>query len=235
MKIIGSSPNRVDAFDKVTGKAKYAPDLLPPHALEAKVLHSTIANGWVREFDLSEAWKVEGVVDIVTCFDVPDIQYPTAGHPWSNVPTKQDICDRKLLNTRVRQYADDIAAVIAETELAAIEAVRKIKVVYEELPVILDVKESLENTEFPLHEERPDNIVNKTSYEIGDFEEAIKEKGLTRISGTYRRWSPTPHRAGKLVRLRRSGKIVVVSATQIPTSSEGWSGKPSESIGERFG
>ncbi|HPX28252.1 MAG TPA: xanthine dehydrogenase molybdenum-binding subunit XdhA [Sphaerochaeta sp.] len=218
MKIIGSSPDRVDAFDKVTGKAKYTSDLLPPHALEAKVLHSTIANGWVREFDLSEAWKVEGVVDIVTCFDVPDIQYPTAGHPWSNVPAKQDISDRKLLNTRVRCYSDDIAAVIAETELAAIEAVRKIKVVYEELPVILDVKESLANTAFPLHEERPDNIVNKTSYEIGDFEEAIKEKGLTRISGTYD--CPVVSHChiepANSFAYEEAGKIVIVSGTQIP-------------------
>jgi xanthine dehydrogenase molybdenum-binding subunit len=114
MEIIGTSLKRVDAFDKVTGKAKYTPDLIPPHALVAKVLHSTIANGWVKDFDLSEAWNVEGVVEIVTCFDVPDIQFPTAGHPWSTDPKHQDIADRKLLNARVRCYADDIAAVIAE-------------------------------------------------------------------------------------------------------------------------
>ncbi len=53
MQIIGSSAKRVDAFDKVTGKAKYTPDTVPAHALWAKVLHSTIANGWVKEFDLA--------------------------------------------------------------------------------------------------------------------------------------------------------------------------------------
>src|SRR5690554_5973892 len=109
MAIVGRSLNRVDAVDKVTGKAKYTLDLVPPHTLVAKVLHSTIANGVVRSFNLEEAWKVPGVVDIVTCFDVPDIQFPTAGHPWSTVEAYQDIADRKLLNTRVRLYGDDIA------------------------------------------------------------------------------------------------------------------------------
>src|SRR5690554_7118670 len=106
MAIIGQRLNRVDASDKVTGKAKYTGDLVSPHALIAKVLRSTIANGVVKSFNLDEAWKVDGVVDIVTCFDVPDIQFPTAGHPWSTVKKFQDVSDRKLLNQRVRVYGD---------------------------------------------------------------------------------------------------------------------------------
>ena len=73
MQIIGSSATRVDAFDKVTGKAKYIPDTVPADALYAKVLLSAIANGWVKEFDLAEAWNTEGVIDISTFHAVPDI------------------------------------------------------------------------------------------------------------------------------------------------------------------
>ena len=43
---VGKSVPRVDAFDKVTGRARYADDLCPRPVLEAKILHSTIANGW---------------------------------------------------------------------------------------------------------------------------------------------------------------------------------------------
>ncbi|MFA7370997.1 MAG: xanthine dehydrogenase molybdenum-binding subunit XdhA, partial [Sphaerochaetaceae bacterium] len=185
MAIIGKSLNRVDASDKVTGKAKYTGDLVSPHALVAKVLHSTIANGVVKAFDLEQAWQVPGVVDIVTCFDVPDIQFPTAGHPWSTVEKYQDIADRKLLNTRVRLYGDDIAAVIAEDEIAAQRAIKKIKVTYDEYKPILTVKEALENTEIPIHEEFPDNIVRQSSWEIGNFEEASKQPGLIKVEGEY--------------------------------------------------
>ena len=101
MDIIGKSLSRVDAKEKVTGTAKYTGDLVSSHALIAKVLHSEFANGTITSFDLSEAWKVPGVVDIVTCFDVPSIQFPTAGHPWSTDKKHQDIADRLLLNRRV--------------------------------------------------------------------------------------------------------------------------------------
>ncbi|HZJ88942.1 MAG TPA: molybdopterin cofactor-binding domain-containing protein, partial [Sphaerochaeta sp.] len=218
MKIIGSSAKRVDAFDKVTGKAKYTPDTVPAHALYAKVVHSTIANGWVRSFDLSEAWEVEGVVDIVTCFDVPDIQFPTAGHPWSTVPQYQDIADRKLLNERVRVYGDDVAAVVAVSQLAADLAASKIVVTYEALPPMLSVEEALAEGASVLHEEYPDNILKETSYEIGDFATAITEKGLTKISGSYQ----TPVVSHCHIEPANSwaymeaGKIVVVAATQIP-------------------
>jgi xanthine dehydrogenase molybdenum-binding subunit len=218
MNIIGQSLKRVDAYDKVTGKAKYTQDLLSEHALVAKVLHSTIANGWVRDFDLSEAWKVEGVVDIVTCFEVPDIQFPTAGHPWSTDPKHQDIADRKLLNARVRCYADDIAAVIAETEIAAEEALKKIKVVYEEYEPILSMQDAMKEGAVPIHEERPNNIVVKSGYEIGSFEEAIKEEGLIKVVGDY----DTPivshcHiESANSFAYMESDKIVVVSSTQIP-------------------
>jgi xanthine dehydrogenase molybdenum-binding subunit len=218
MKIIGKALNRVDSYDKVTGKAKYTADLVGKHTLVAKVLHSTIANGLVKSFDLKEAWQVEGVVDIVTCFDVPDIEFPTAGHPWSTVQKYQDIADRKLLNTRVRLYGDDIAAVIAETELVAIEAIKKIKVEYEEYTPLLTIEDALQNTSIPIHEEKPDNIVVKSAWEIGSFEEAIKEKDLLKFSGTYE----TPivqhcHLENAIsFAYEEAGKIVVVSATQIP-------------------
>lgn len=50
MNIVGKSVNRVDAYGKVTGEAKYTADLEPKDCLCAKVVHSTIANGLVKSF-----------------------------------------------------------------------------------------------------------------------------------------------------------------------------------------
>ena len=58
-------------------------------------------------------------------------------------PHHQAVADRHLLNRHVRYYGDDVCAVIAENEVAAMQAVRAIQVEYEELPFVLDVQLSL--------------------------------------------------------------------------------------------
>ena len=144
MNIVGRSEVRVDAFDKATGRTKYYDDLAPKDALLVRIKHSTIAHGFVKSVDISKAEKIPGVVKILTCFDVPDIPFPTAGHPWSMDPSHQDIADRHLLNRHVRYYGDDVCAVIAEDEVSAMQGVRALKVEYEELPFVLDVQKAME-------------------------------------------------------------------------------------------
>ena len=155
MGIVGKSEVRVDAFDKVTGRTKYYDDLAPKDALIVKIKHSTIAHGFVKSIDKSAAEKIPGVVKILTCFDVPNIPFPTAGHPWSMDPAHQDVADRLLLNRHVRYYGDDVCAVIAEDEVAAMQAVRAIQVEYEELPFVLDAQESMKDGAPLIHEEYP--------------------------------------------------------------------------------
>ena len=99
MGIIGQSVTRVDAPDKVTGRAKYTDDIADKSALIAKVLHSTIAHGYVKSIDTSEAERIKGVVKIVTCFDVPDIPFPTTGHPWSIRTLRTGCCSTAMCAT----------------------------------------------------------------------------------------------------------------------------------------
>lgn len=218
MGIIGQSVTRVDAPDKVTGRAKYTDDIADKSALIAKVLHSTIAHGYVKSIDTSEAEKIAGVVKIVTCFDVPDIPFPTAGHPWSTDPHHQDVADRLLLNRHVRYYGDDVAAVVARDEVSAMQAIRAIKVEYEELPFVLDPIEAMQDGAPQLHEGFDHNILAHTSYEDGNYEEAIKEPGLIVID----KWYNTPtvqhcHIENHICyAYEEAGKINVVSSTQIP-------------------
>ena len=80
---VGSSVTRVDAFDKVTGRTKYYEDRMPAGALYMRIKHSEIAHGFVKSIDTAAAEAIDGVMKVLTCFDVPDIPFPTAGHPWS--------------------------------------------------------------------------------------------------------------------------------------------------------
>ncbi|MDO4547568.1 MAG: xanthine dehydrogenase molybdenum-binding subunit XdhA [Clostridia bacterium] len=218
MQNVGRNAPRVDAYEKVTGRAKYTDDYFDRPALVAKVCHSTIANGVVKSIDISKAAEVPGVVKIVTCFDVPEIDFPTAGHPWSTDVKHQDIADRRLLNRRVRYYGDDIAAVVAEDEVAAARAIRLMKVEYEEFKPLLTPEDAMSKDAMPVHDIRPDNIIASTDFNIGDYDEAISQPGIVSAKGTFdimavkhcHMENPTSYA------YMESGRIVVVSGTQIP-------------------
>lgn len=215
---VGKSVARVDAFDKVTGRCKYADDMCDKSALIVKLVRSTIGHGIVKEVDISEAEKIKGVVKIVTCFDVPKIYFPTAGHPWSIEESHQDVADRLLLTDHPRFYGDDIVAVVAEDEISANKACAKVKIEYEELPVVTDVQKAMEDGAPQLHEKFKNNILNHTSNRFGNFEEAIKEEGLIKFDN----WYDTPtvqhcHIENHICyAYEDNGRIVCVTSTQIP-------------------
>ena len=186
--VVGKSVHRVDALDKVTGRAKYTDDLADKSALVVKILHSSIAHGFVKSIDTSAAAKIDGVVYIATCFDVPNLPFPTAGHPWSTDPHHQDIADRLLLNRHVRYYGDEIAAVVARDEIAATQAVRALRVEYDEQPFVLDPIKAMADEAPQLHDEFPHNILAHTHISDGNYEEAIQEPGLIRMED----WFETP-------------------------------------------
>ena len=217
---VGKSIARVDAFDKVTGRTKYTDDLCDAGAYVAKIVHSTIAHGKVLSVDTSEAEKIEGVVKIVTCFDLGQYRnyFPTAGHPWSTDVSHQDVADRLLLTDEVKFYGDDVAAVIAENEVAANQALRAIKVEYEEYPVVTDVLEAMKDGAPQIHKDYPNNILKHTSLSRGNYAEAIKEEGLTVVD----RWYNTEpvqhcHIENFICYAYAEGKrITIVASTQIP-------------------
>ena len=222
---IGRSIHRVDAYDKVTGRAMYTDDLRGQGALVAKILHSTIANGLVTGMDLTEARAVPGVVKILTCFDVPDIQYPTPGHPWSVEEAHQDVSDRKLLNRRVRIHGDDIAVVVAEDEIAAQKALDAIRVTYEEYPVYTTPEAAMAPGALAIHDEHPDNILKHTLFNVitpgaavKDVDEVFADPAWRIFSGSYDTQAVQHcHIENPVSYAWMEGeRIVVVSSTQIP-------------------
>lgn len=231
MRVVGKETQRVDAWGKVSGEAKYSADLEPRDIYHGKVVHSTIANGLVKKFDLEEALSVPGVIKIVTCFDVPDCQFPTAGHPWSVEEKHRDICDRRILNQRVRIYGDDIAAVIAEDEVAAARAARLVKVEYEVYETIVTVEAAMAEGATPLHPDiRKDNVIVHSHMTMGEKDFTFDE-GLRRAKETYGEENivcveadyETPRISHCHIELPVSwaymdvnGKVTVTSSTQIP-------------------
>lgn len=216
---VGKKVTRVDAHDKAMGRTRYTDDLCDKSAYIIRVLHSTIANGRVISIDTSEAEKIPGVVKIFTCFDLKEKHYfPTAGHPWSTDPSHQDVADRLIMTERVRFYGDDIGAVVAEDEVAAAQALRAIKVEYEEYPFVMDVQDAMKEDAPQIHENYPGNVLKHTMIRKGNYEEAIREPGLIKVEG----WYSTPtvqhcHIENFICTAQMEGeRISMLSSTQIP-------------------
>lgn len=217
-KSVGKSVTRVDAREKATGRARYTDDLCGREALVVKICHSAIAHGFVKSVDTAAAEAIPGVVKVLTCFDVPDIPFPTAGHPWSTDPGHQDVADRLLLNRHVRYYGDEVAVVIAGDEVAAAQGVRALKVEYEELPFVLDVQEAMKDSAPQLHEKYENNVLGHSDVRRGDYEAARQEPGLIKVEGWYD--TPTVQHCHienhACFAYEEAGRMVVVSSTQIP-------------------
>ena len=107
---------------------------------------------------------------------------------------------------------------VARDEVSAAQAIRAIKVEYEELPFVLDPIEAMRDGAPQIHEGFDHNILAHTSYEDGNYAEAIKEPGLIVVD----KWYNTPtvqhcHIENHICyAYEEAGKINVVSSTQIP-------------------
>lgn len=138
-KYIGKSLIRPDAIQKVIGKAQYLDDLRLPGLLHAAILHPEYAHALILSVDTSEAEKMPGVVKVVTGKD-------------SKILYGDNIRDiSPMAVDRVRHIGDHVAAVIAETKQQAQEAVKKIRVQYQPLPVYTDARQALAKDAVLIH------------------------------------------------------------------------------------
>jgi CO/xanthine dehydrogenase Mo-binding subunit len=130
-RCIGTSVPRVDALDKVTGEARYVADLSFPGMLHAKVLRSPHAHARIVRLDTAAAAAMPGVHAVATGADLP----------WWVGECLRD--QRPMAVEKARFAGEPVAAVIAESEDAALAALDAIRVEYEPLPAVLDARDAL--------------------------------------------------------------------------------------------
>ena len=181
--------------------------------------------------------------EAIRCGEGPDLlrcaqlSLPHGGHPWSTDPAHQDVADRLLLNRHVRYYGDDIAAVIAEDEVAAAQAVRALKVEYEELPFVLDAQKAMEPDAPQIHEDCPGNVLKHTDIRGATISRPSKSRGSSRSRGgtTPPRFSTATSRTTGALPMRRQAGWWWSPPPRSPTSSAGWWGRPWACPGARYG
>src|SRR6266568_7900555 len=133
---VGRSLPRLEARDKVTGRAEYTHTMRLPGMLHGKVFRSTVAHGRIKSIDVSGAKKVPGVYRVVTSEDVrkviPEPYYGPAFH------------DQPILALgKVHYVGEPVAVVLAADPHVAEEAAQLIVAEYDELPAVFDEVEAM--------------------------------------------------------------------------------------------
>jgi len=132
--VVGSSPSRVDAADKVVGRALFGTDVSLSGMLVGKVLRSPHAHARILSIDTSRAEALPGVYAVVTAADLPPLMVE-----GEDAIGEQQFRDRVLAGDKVLFEGHPVAAVAARTQAIAEEALQLIDVAYEVLPAVVDV------------------------------------------------------------------------------------------------
>ena len=206
---VGVSIPRVDAVDKVTGRAQYTADIHLPNMIHGKILGSAIAHGIVKRVDVSKARVLPGVIAVLTGANVPDTTYGVS-------PARYD--EHVLAKEKVRHVGDPVAAVAAIDERTAELALRLVDVEYEELPAVFDPASAIADGAPLLHERYKRNINTHVEQSFGDVEKALAESHHVReetFTGNSVYQSPLePH--ASIATWDSDGTLVLYSSTQVP-------------------
>ena len=139
LRYVGKPTGKIDGDALVAGDRLFVEDKVQDHAYALHVLRSPFAHAYIKAIDTSEAEKLEGVVDIITAFNCPDIYYMQAGQGYPE-PSPYD---RRLFNKKVRHVGDRVAAIIAKNEETALKAASLIKVEYDPIKPVFTVEEAM--------------------------------------------------------------------------------------------
>ena len=207
--VVGRSVPKKDAPAKATGSATYTGDIRLPGMLRGKLLGSAHPHARVLSVDTREAEKLPGVHAVITWKDVPRVPYGVS-------PARYD--EEVLASDRVRHVGDAIAAVAAEDDATAEQAIALIKVEYEVLPAVFGVEEALADGAPLLHEAYPGNVNTEIHQEFGDLEKGFAEADVVRTDvfrGQRAMQSPLETHTS-LARAEADGGLTLWTANQAP-------------------
>jgi putative selenate reductase molybdopterin-binding subunit len=207
----------------VRGAARYTFDTAMQGMLHIKMLRSPHPHAKIVSIDKAAALAVPGVHAVLTHEDAPAKLFSTARHEV----VEMDPDDTRVLDTVVRFIGQKVAAVIAETEAAAEEGCRRLKVGYDILPAVFDPADAVAQGAPAIHPDKTpehrvaaagQNIVAQAHGEFGDVAAALAASAAT-YEGTFTT-QRVQHAAlethGGLAWVDADGVLNVRSSTQTP-------------------
>jgi putative selenate reductase molybdopterin-binding subunit len=162
--VVGRSLPRVDAREKVTGKAPYAYDMHLPGMLWGEILRSPYAHAKIGAIDTFEAEQIPGVVAVYTQADMPQAKFGAF---------VQD--ETALADGVVRYQGEGVAAVIAVDEETALRGIEAIEVAYEPIEGVYDPEEAMAEGAPLIHEGAERNVAAHNRVAAGDIDAGFAE------------------------------------------------------------
>ncbi|TDT63664.1 xanthine dehydrogenase family protein molybdopterin-binding subunit [Fonticella tunisiensis] len=225
MKEVNKSVPKKDGMGLTVGKPAYTEDLAPQNALTVKVLRSPYPFARIKNIDTEKAEKLKGVKCVLTYKNVPRNIVTRAGQGYPE-PSPHD---KFILDEYVRYIGDEVAAVAAEDEVTAVEALKLIEVEYEKLEPVLDFERaeghpSIIHPEKEAHEMFPTgfnpskNIAAEYHMSFGDLDKTLKKCDYV-VSERYytqaqNHTAMETHSSFAYVDI--NGRLNIVSSTQTP-------------------
>lgn len=194
LQVVGGPHPRVEGTEKVTGRARYAYDIRLPGQLYAKVLRSPYPHARILWIDTSRAEALPGVRAVISVSAGPEngdlsprrftprggatsVSQPRVLTRGASTPDLSEIRwygDSYLFDRTVRFVGDEVAAVAAESEEIAEDALRLIEVEYEPLPFVLDMEAALQ-PDAPRIQPSGNLATEPKVYQRGDPEAGFRE------------------------------------------------------------
>lgn len=227
LRVVGKRVPRVDAIEKVTGRARYVTDLVVPGMAHAKILRSPYPHAKLRRVDVSRARALPGVFAAIAGADVSGLD-PYYGPAFRDRPV--------LAIDVVRYEGEPVAAVAAVDEATAVAALALIDVVYDPLPAVITLDEALAPGAPLVHSGTPlaghfadlstlkpqpgTNICHRWQWGRGDTASAFAAAHVV-VEDTFnfprvQHYSMEPHAA--VAAWDETGTLTVWAATQNPYS-----------------
>jgi xanthine dehydrogenase YagR molybdenum-binding subunit len=165
---IAHQRRRVDGAQRVSGTARYTQDVYLPGMVFVRVLRSPYPRARVRRVDTKKAEALPGIRGVLHRFNAPKTSFRG---------------EDTIFREEVRFVGDEVAAVAADDEDSAAEALRLIEVDYELLPHVVDLEEAIGDLAPRL--ESDGNVSEGGTHKRGDVRKAMKEADAV-VEATYR-------------------------------------------------
>lgn len=149
LTVIGKLYPKTDAAKMVQAKPCYVEDRITPDACVVKMLRSPHAHALLTHLDVSKAEALPGVVHVITWRNCPDIYYTPGGQ---SAPEPSPL-DRRMFSKKMRHVGDRVAAVVAESEEIALQALTLIDVEYQVLKPVMSIDEAMADDAPVVHDE----------------------------------------------------------------------------------
>ena len=176
-QVLGKNHVRVDALEKVTGHATYASDVYLPEMLMCKLLTSNRSHARIVSIDVSKALELPGVRAVITGKDFPDVFFGSGA-----------VKDRRIMaREEVYYIGEPVAAVAADDEMTASEALELVQVEYQDLDAVVDPLSAIKDGGSLVHPDLPDfegygfamggNNCTLLDADRGDVDQAFRDAG----------------------------------------------------------